>query len=207
MGTKSLFEKVLDLMKAIRSKIVVAEQNANVRTQICTWLMQEGYAVFEAKDPYKTLRLTRQVLPDLILLDVVLRGINTKQMIHIIEVDHLSKVIPMTEAINDDFKHLLSQTTLGYYMKKPLDKNQFLSIIATALSQIRDEKKTAAIHERQKNESPKEDLIQSAKKILMEKWQLNEEQAYNYMRKKSMDHSVKMDAIANAVIKKYSEKS
>ncbi|WP_084389153.1 ANTAR domain-containing response regulator [Fusibacter sp. 3D3] len=194
-------------MKAIRSKIVVAEQNTTVRTQICTWLMQEGYAVFEAKDPYKVLRLARQVLPDLILLDVALRGINTKQMIHIIEVDHLSKVIPMTDSVNDDFKHLLSQTILGGYMKKPLDRNHFLTVIATALSQIREEKKVLAIQEREKKDMPKEDVIQSAKKILMEKWQLNEEQAYNYMRKKSMDHSVKMDAIAKAVLKKYSEKS
>jgi len=41
----------------------------------------------------------------------------------------------------------------------------------------------------------------------MAKWRLNEEQAYQYMRKKSMDHSVKIDAIAKAVLKKYSEKS
>ncbi len=194
-------------MKAIRSKIIVAEQNTTMRTQICTWLMQEGYAVFESKDPYKTIRLARQVLPDLVLLDVALRGINAKQMIHIIEVDHLSKVIPMTDSINDDFKHLLSQTTLGRYMKKPLDRNHFLTVIATALSQIKEEKKNLAIHERKKKDMPKEDVIQSAKKILMEKWRLNEEQAYQYMRKKSMDHSVKIDAIAKAVLKKYSEKS
>ncbi|MBF4692390.1 ANTAR domain-containing response regulator [Fusibacter ferrireducens] len=194
-------------MKAIRSKIVVAEQNTTVRTQICTWLMQEGYAVFEAKDPYKTIRLARQVLPDLILLDVALRGINTTQMVHIIEVDHLSKVVPMTDSVNDDFRHLLSQTMLGRYVQKPLDRNHFLTVIATALSQIREEKKISAIREREKKDMPKDDVIQRAKAILMAKWQLSEEQAYQYMRKKSMDHSVKIDAIARAVLKKYSGKS
>ncbi len=190
-------------MKAVRSKIIVASTNPLIGTQICTWLVQDGYAVFECKDPYKTLRLARQVIPELIVLDAEMRGADINQMIHIIETDQLSKVILIADAVNDDLKHLLSQTELNRYVKKPLERKQMIGTITSALSTINDHKRQLAIDVRHHGQLDKAEIIDEAKQILMEKWHLSENQAYIFMRKKSMDQSVRLEAVARAVLKKY----
>ena len=193
-------------MKAVRSKILIVEQQVTIRTKICTWLSQEGYAIFECKDAFKTLRLARQILPDLILLDTSIRGINTKQLIEIIETDQLSKVVLMTESINDDFHQLLNEATLKKFIKKPIDRSKLVQEIEVSLAAISEAKKTKSQRDRELTDGAKAAAIIKAKELLMSKWHLTEDQAYSYLRKKSMNHSVPIEYIAKAVVKKYQEK-
>jgi response regulator NasT len=193
-------------MKAVRSKILIVEQQVSIRTKICTWLSQEGYAIFECKDAFKTLRLARQILPDLILLDTSIRGINTKQLIEIIETDQLSKVVLTAESINDDFMHLLDETTLKKFVKKPVDRSEMMQVIKTSLEEISEAKKAKSQRDRELTDSAKAAAIVKAKELIMSKWNLTEDQAYAYLRKKSMNYSVPIEYIAKAVIKKYQPK-
>lgn len=193
-------------MKAVRSKILIVEQQVTIRTKICTWLSQEGYAIFECKDAFKTLRLARQILPDLILLDTSIRGINIKQLVEIIETDQLSKVVLMADRINDDFYHLLDETTLKKYIKKPVDRTPLMEEVEDSLTAISEAKKAKSQREREKADSAKAAMIVRAKELLMGKWNLTEDQAYAYLRKKSMNHSVPIEYIAKAVVKKYQAK-
>lgn len=190
-------------MKAVRSKILIVEHQVSIRTKVCTWLSQEGYAIFECKDAFKTLRLARQILPDLILLDTSIRGINIKQLIEIIETDQLSKVVLTTDSLNDDFEHLLDETTLKKFVKKPIDRNTLMTQVEEALHEISEAKKAKSQRDREITDSAKAAAIVKAKELLMSKWNLTEDQAYAYLRKKSMNYSVPIEYIAKAVIKKY----
>lgn len=193
-------------MKAIRSKVLVVVGQETLRTKICTWLSQEGYAIYEGRDVYKTLRLARQILPDLIVLDASIKGINIKQLIEIIEKDKLSKVVLLTEKTNDDFFHLLKQTQLNLYSKIPLDRSKVLQMLDAAIEDIGKQKVAAAKDERKTSSGSQAKIIEEAIQLLMHQWHLDEKQAYAFMRKKSMDHAVRIEYIARSIVKKYQSK-
>jgi len=189
-------------MKIIRSKILIVEPDVNTRTKICTWLSHEGYAVFECKDVYKTLRLARQIIPDLILVDMNVKGINLRQLIEIIEREHLSKVLLMTDRVNDDFTNMLQMTELKMYIKKPISRKQFTLIVEDTFVTIDTSKKIKAQMERSNSHSEKDELITLAKAIIMEKWHLDDDKAYRFLRKKSMDLSVSIEVVAKSIVDK-----
>lgn len=193
-------------MKAIRSKVLVVVGQETLRTKICTWLSQAGYAIYEGRDVYKTLRLARQILPDLIVLDTSIKGVNIKQLIEIVEKDGLSKVVLLTDTTNDEFHQLLKLTALQHYSKIPLDRSLVLQMLESAIEVIGRHKVENAKNERKNKSVPQAAIIEEAKALLMRKWHLDEDKAYAFMRKKSMDHGVRIEIIARSIIKKYQTK-
>lgn len=170
-------------MSAIRYKIVVIDHCEVSRIRLCTLLVKEGYSVFECRDAYKALRLIRQIVPDLVLLDSNTKRINPKQLINIIRSDKLSEVIMMTNKTNSQV-------------------NDFLSIIHNTLQLIHQEKKRQKQSERKMNNLPEAIVIDQAKALLMKKWHINEEEAYTFIRKESMNRSQTIIATARHIISK-----
>jgi len=77
--------------------------------------------------------------------------------------------------------------------------------VEEALHEISEAKKAKSQRDREITDSAKAAAIVKAKELLMSKWNLTEDQAYAYLRKKSMNYSVPIEYIAKAVVKKYQE--
>jgi response regulator NasT len=191
-------------MFTIRSKIIVSDPCTETRIKICTWLTQEGYSAFESIDAYKTLRLARQLLPTMVLLDLSHSGMGIKQLIHIIETDGLSKVALLSSIDNLDTRNLLAPTALKLLFHKPLEQGQFLMSIRRATEVLNEKRIEILQTERSHLNKEKALTIEAAKKSLMGKWHVTEDQAYTYIRKHSMDHSVSIYATSKAIIKRHS---
>lgn len=189
-------------MFTIRSKIIVADPCTETRVKMCTWLAQEGYSTFECMDAYKALRLTRQLLPTMVLLDVNLSGMGIKQLIDIIETDGLSKVALLSNTDNLDTHSLLAPTALKLLFHKPLEQGHFLMTLRQATETLNEKRKEKLQAERSHLNKEKALTIEVAKQILMGKWHVTEDQAYTYIRKHSMDHSVSIYATSKAIIKR-----
>lgn len=190
-------------MQALRSKIIVAESCTQTRVKICTWLAQEGYSVFECKDAFKALRLARQLLPALILLDVNLSGMSVQQLINIIETDRLSHVVLMSEVNNSDARRLLLTTSLKCLIHKPIEQGHLLDTLKNALSKLQATKILKPQKERLRLDQEKAHIIRSAKVILMNKWHLTEDQAFAYIRKTSMDNCISLYATSKSIIERH----
>lgn len=189
-------------MSALRSKIIVAESCPETRVKICTWLSQAGYSVFECKDAYKVLRLARQLLPNLVLLDVNIGHVSTKHLIPILEKESRSSVLLLSEANNTTIQNLLSITSLNSLIQKPIDQSQLIHSVKDALSKIEVIKKLKPQEERQRLDREKAQVILSAKAILMSKWHLTEDQAFTYIRKTSMDNCISLYATSKAIVER-----
>lgn len=190
-------------MHGLRSKIIVAESNAETRVTLCTWLSQAGYSVFECKDAYKALRLVRQLLPALVLLDVNIGGMSMKQLLPILEKDSRSSVLLMSETCNSEIQNLLTTTYLKYLIQKPTDQSQLIHAVKHALSTMDAKRKRIPQEERQRLDHDKALVIQSAKSILMNKWHLTEDQAFTYIRKTSMDNCISLYATSKAIVERH----
>lgn len=188
-------------MAVLRHKIVVIDSCEMSRIRLCSLLVKEGYSVFECRDVYKALRLTRQIMPDLVLLDADTKGLNSKQLISIIQGDKLSEVVIMSSKETEHIKHFLSLTTNKGFISKPIEPYDTLSIIHDILRMVHRERLKQKQKERMKNNLSGALNIEEAKGILMKKWHINEDQAYRFLRKKSMNQNQAIEVTAINIIK------
>ena len=75
--------------------ILVVEDDLDIRELISFNLQNEGHQVFEAKDGEAGIDKAREKLPDLILLDLMLPGIQGLDVCRIIKSDQETKEIPI----------------------------------------------------------------------------------------------------------------
>lgn len=187
-------------MNVKRSKVIVIEESEHKRSMMCTWLSHEGYAVFECKDTYKALRLIRKIVPNLVIITTETRNINMQQFLDIIENDQQSHVLLISHRDNHKFKRLQLYTSTQLYCILPLEKHLFLKNVVKALKQFEDQKNQKLFEKRIKEQDERVLIIEQAKKIIIRKWQLSEEHAHSYIRKKSMDLSISMQVLAQKII-------
>jgi two-component system alkaline phosphatase synthesis response regulator PhoP len=55
-----------------QKKILIADDNEHVRESLASILEDEGYAMWIAKDGAEALRKTREIAPDILILDVMM---------------------------------------------------------------------------------------------------------------------------------------
>ncbi len=60
----------------MKKKILIADDDKNICEVLRIWLEQEGYEIFLAYDGARTLKITQENKPDLILLDIMMPYVN-----------------------------------------------------------------------------------------------------------------------------------
>jgi DNA-binding response OmpR family regulator len=72
-------------------KILIADDNQNIRDALTYLLEDEGYELLLAKDGAETLRKVRDLRPDLLFLDIMMPEINGYDVCRTIKADPLLK--------------------------------------------------------------------------------------------------------------------
>lgn len=180
--------------------IVVADSSETSRKTIANILISKGYKVYQATDGAGVIRLTRSIRPNLTLLDINLWGIKAFDVARIIEDDNLSSVLFITSNPNENFYNNLKNMNLYSYILKPINQFQLIQIVEFSIMNL---EKISKLNDKIKK---LEDKIESrikvdkAKGILMKKYSISEEEAYKFIRKKSMDKCISIGKIAEEII-------
>ncbi|HTG02333.1 MAG TPA: response regulator [Nitrospirota bacterium] len=74
-------------------KIIIADDNENIREALTYLLEDEGYQLWLAKDGAETLAKVREVIPDILLLDIMMPGMNGYDVCSAVKNDPLLKKI------------------------------------------------------------------------------------------------------------------
>lgn len=185
------------------SKIVVADSVDASRTLITEILTKKGYMVYPAKDAASAIRLSRSIIPVLVIIDVNLRGNNAFDTGKILEDDNISTVLFMTSNPDKILFDWISKMSLYAYLVKPIMPSQLIQLVefsimnSTKIKSLNDK-----IHKLESSlESRKK--IEKAKGILIDKMKITEDEAYKKMRKKSMDDCISMEQLADKIISRY----
>jgi len=72
-------------------KILIADDNQNIRDALTYLLEDEGYELILAKDGTETLRKVRELRPDIVFLDIMMPEINGYDVCRTIKTDPLLK--------------------------------------------------------------------------------------------------------------------
>ena len=192
----------------IKSRIVVAEDDPITRMDICEILIAAGYTVVgDASNGLQAIDLCRKHKPDLVLMDIKMPKLDGIQAGQIIMKENLvDALIILTAYSGKEFIEKVKTLGALGYIVKPIDEAKLIPQIEIAISkgkEIRDiEAKVINADKKLLNTT----TIYKAKEILMEKFNLSEDDAYKKMRGLSMDKQCSIVETSKSLIDFYYNK-
>ena len=118
-------------------RVLLVEDNPMNRRVVEFLLKAQGYIVDEARDGQEALEKLKTQLPDLILMDLQLPGLDGFAATKIIKQDDATKNIPVVAltayAMSGDAERALAAGCDGY-ITKPIDPDEFHNTVASYLN-------------------------------------------------------------------------
>ena len=121
------------------AKILIVEDNPTNMALAVFLLGSAHYTVLQAVNAEAGLTLARSELPDLILMDIQLPGMDGLQATALLKADATTRAIPVIAltalAMKGDEERIRAAGCDGY-IAKPLAYKEFLSTVATLLTKL-----------------------------------------------------------------------
>lgn len=134
-------------------KILVVDDEANIRELLKLHLEAEGYAVYSAADGQDAISKASSVSPDLILLDIMLPKMDGWQVCREIRKNSEVPIIMLTAKSETFDKVLGLELGADDYVTKPFDKKELIARIKTVLrrttpaTEAQDNSKKTVVYE------------------------------------------------------------
>lgn len=188
-----------------KGRILICDSSEYIRTNIKKLLLKRSFQVYEATNGLEALRLARSIYPELVIIDLNLWGMNSIEVGKIIEKDNISTVIYMTSKVDAVFLNEIEKMKLYAYIKKTIIGENLYQIIDFALinsNKINNLKRKVNDLEIEINSRKN---IDKAKRMLMKKLNITEEESYSIIRRESMNRCISIEKVAQEIIKKNSK--
>jgi signal transduction histidine kinase/CheY-like chemotaxis protein len=114
--------------------VLLAEDDLQLRTLISTTLRAAGYTVFEASSGEEALEIARRVPIDLVLTDVVMRGMDGRVLSgHVTSIRPGTRVLFMSGYADDTVLRHGIQTTSAQFIRKPFSTDALIAKVRDLL--------------------------------------------------------------------------
>ena len=183
-----LHEKILIIMQDQKKGKVY--QNLFLNSGFKTALLTD--------DPFKGIRILRTQEIQLILLDDTFQGMSFKQFADVIDYENLGAII----ILGTDSLPSLQDFPPSVYgiLNTPVSREMLLNSARMAIRQYKiNDRLKEELKDLRKKLSDKK-VIDQAKFFLMDKYKIDESQAYDRLRKVSMDKRVSIRKLAESII-------
>lgn len=124
-----------------RKKILIVEDEHDMRTLLGLHLGTSGYEIFIASDGQEGLEETMNVMPDLIILDIMLPRVGGYEVCSRLKADKRFSHIPIlmfTARAGDIDRTMGLQCGANEYMCKPFDEDFLLEKVQRLLGDVPD---------------------------------------------------------------------
>ncbi len=118
-------------------KILVVEDDLVLRETLTYNLVKQGYAVSAAADGRQAIEMARQVLPDLILLDVMLPKLDGFEVCRLLRQEMRVPIIMLTARTDEVDKVVGLEVGADDYLIKPFSMRELLARIKAQLRRVR----------------------------------------------------------------------
>jgi two-component system chemotaxis response regulator CheY len=117
-------------------KILVVDDSALARRRARSILEDAGYEVHEAEDGMAALECYFITRPDVVLLDLVMKGMYGLDVLSKIrEMDGSARVIVVTADVQTSSQKMVAEAGARGFLVKPLDADQILAMVRSTLSE------------------------------------------------------------------------
>jgi len=183
-----------------KTRVLIAEDDAIIRMDLKEMLEEEDFEVLEAADGAAAVQLARDEQPSLVILDIkmpVMDGLVAAQKI---SEERLAPVLILTAYSQRELVERAAQIGAMAYLVKPFQKQDLLPAIEIAkgryqqLASLADE--VGNLTERL--ESRKQ--VERAKGVLIDRYGMNEGDAFRFLQQTAMDRRLSMREVADAIL-------
>ncbi len=181
--------------------MVVAEDEAVIRLDLAEMLAEAGYIVVgQASDGEQAIALTRELRPDLVIMDVKMPLMDGITAAMSIGKERIAPVVMLTAFSDKDLVERARDAGVMAYVVKPFtidDLRPALDIARSRWVELKAlEGEIADLSERLETRK----AVDRAKGVLMSSLKLTEAEAFRWIQKTAMDRRMGMREVAEAVI-------
>jgi two-component system, chemotaxis family, chemotaxis protein CheY len=120
------------------AKVLVVDDSALTRRSLRQILEAEGYEVAEAENGLDALERYFLDKPDVVLLDLVMRGMYGLDVLQKIrELDPLARIVVVSADIQTSSQDMVREAGAAAFINKPFDRTEILGALDTALAGVR----------------------------------------------------------------------
>lgn len=183
-------------------RVIIADDEPITRMDIKEILEEKGYDVIgEAADGFDAVELCKAKKPELVLMDIkmpLLDGLSAARIMMEEDVD--AAIVLLTAYSEREFIDSAKELGISGYLVKPIDEKSLIPSIELAVARNKEMRKLrrdiAKVSERLENRS----IIEKAKGRIMERDGLSEQEAYDFIRKLSLDKGMSMRRVAEILL-------
>ncbi len=185
----------------METRILIADDESLIRMNLRETLQDQGYLVIgEAGDGQSAVNMTRQLRPDLVLLDIkmpIMDGLTAAKLIH---EEALAPVLLLTAYSSRELVVDARDAGVLGYLVKPVRDAELMPLIEVTLARWAEQtgRKKEILQLRDRLESRK--LIDRAKGHLMDSQGLNEAEAFRRIQQLAMNNRKTMRDVAQAIM-------
>lgn len=183
---------------------MIVEDESIVRLDLSMMLSDNGYEIVgEAGDGEKAVELAFALKPDLIIMDIKMPKLNGLKASEIISNKYNIPILLLTAYSQREFIDKAKKANIVGYLVKPIAESNLIPAVEIALQQAENAKMYEQKVQEMNNELKKRKIVEKAKGILMDKYNLTEDRAFKKMRTISMKKQVTLEKLAKHIIEKY----
>lgn len=182
-------------------RIIIADDESIIRMDLREMLEEAGHTVIgETSNGAKAIELVRAEKPDLVIMDVKMPKMDGIAAAKIISSEKIAPVLLLTAFSQKDIVDKAKDSGVLAYLVKPVKEESLFPAMQIALSRFQEFAELEQELENVKNSLETRKLLDRAKGILMDTYNLTETEAYRRIQQYSMSKRKAIKDVAEAIV-------
>ncbi|HEV2459186.1 MAG TPA: response regulator [Ktedonobacterales bacterium] len=183
------------------TRIVIAEDDTVIRMDLKEELQRQGYLVVgDAADGQSAVNLTRELRPDLVVMDIRMPEMDGISAAEILTREKLAPVVLLTAFSDAELIERARGAGVVHYVTKPWRTSDLKPAVEIALSRFQEFRAMESKVKDLEDHLTTRKVVEKAKGVLMEKHKITEQEAFRRIQKASMNNRKSMKDIAEAIL-------
>lgn len=182
-------------------RIVIADNESIIRMDLKEILQEAGHTVVgEATDGLKAVELVRKHRPELVIMDIKMPEMDGITAAKIISNEKLAPVLLLTAFSQKEIVEKAKDSGVLAYLVKPVKEANLFPAIEIAMSRFQEFAELERELDDVKKSLEARKILDKAKGILMDAYNLSESEAYRRIQQYSMSKRKSIREVAEAII-------
>ena len=183
------------------TRIVIAEDEAIIRLDLRETLEEEGYQVVaDCGRGDDAIELVRQHRPDVAIFDIKMPGLDGLEAARVVSAEKLCPVVMLTAFSQREVIEQARDAGALAYLVKPFQKTDLVPAIELAIGRFREMMTLSGERDALGEQLELRKLLDRAKGLLIDKYSMTEQSAFDFIQKNAMSTRAKMVDVANQIL-------
>ena len=185
----------------LSTRIVIAEDEAIIRLDLRETLEEEGYTVVaDTGRGDDAIELVRQHKPDVAIFDIKMPGLDGLDAARVVSAEKICPVVMLTAFSQREVIEQARDAGALAYLVKPFQKTDLVPAIELAIGRFRELMTLSGERDALGEQLELRKLLDRAKGLLIDKFSMTEQSAFDFIQKNAMSSRAKMVDVANQIL-------